>query len=213
MEEERDAVKQEQGGFPWPIMPCESDNSQGRGDSNHSNNILDEAVGPGARLERESFFVGMTRRQLAQNRRSEMFGIGQSSSSSHSSVLGEMTVSLDGPDGTGGGAVLTSSGLLDNREEVAKAVTQTVKLLALYKPNKTGDTQDNGQEEKQTVTYKKVSFVYSDRAYVMVRSGNKVHVILKKVDERPNIDQMVAHDDDEDDSVADSNLSDDRSLS
>ena len=56
-----------------------------------------------------------------------MFGIGQSSASSNSSILGEMTVSMDG------GAVLTSSGLLDNREEVSKAVTQAVKLLALYK--------------------------------------------------------------------------------
>jgi len=210
MDEEGGGVEQEQqgGGFSWPKKSCESDSTSPKQDGD-SKNILGEANGPGARLGRESFLAGMTRRHLLQERRSEMFGIGQSSSSSHSSILGEMTVSLGGPDGTGG-AVLTSSGLLDNREEVAKAVTQAVKLLALYKPDKIHG-KDNSQEDKHAVSYKKVSFVYSDRAYVVVRSGNKLHVILKKVDERPNIDQLVTHDDDEDDSAAD--LSDDRSLS
>merc|ERR1712029_994060 len=99
MDEEGGGVEQEQqgGGFSWPKKSCESDSTSPKQEGD-SKNILGEANGPRARLGRESFLAGMTRRHLLQERRSEIFGIGQSSSS-HSSILGEMTVSLGGPDG------------------------------------------------------------------------------------------------------------------
>ena len=54
-------------------------------------------------------------------------------------------------------------------------------------------------------TNKKVSFIYSNRACVVVRTWNKLTVTLKKVDERPSIHHFTNND-----SADDSDLSDDR---
>ena len=52
-----------------------------------------------------------------------------------------------------------------------------------------------------------VSFIYADRAYVVVRSGNKLMVTLKRVDERPNISHFTKNGDTD---SSDGSLSDDK---
>jgi len=131
-----------------------------------------------------------------------MFGFGESALSSNSSILGEMTISLDT------GAMVTSSGALENRESVSTAVSQAVKLMGLYhhQPRSTTAAAEGTEDEAISgQTYKKVSFVYSDRAYVVIRSGNKLMVTLKRIEERPQIDQLMTHGGD---SADDSDISD-----
>ena len=85
-----------------------------------------------------------------------------------------------------------------NKENVCPVVAQTVQVLGLY--SKLSEYESLGH-----LTYKKVSFIYSDRAYVVVRTGNKLTVTLKKVDERPSIHHFTNND-----SQDESDLSDDR---
>ena len=37
------------------------------------------------------------------------------------------------------------------------------------------------------IAYKKLSFVYADRAYVCARAGHKIYVVQKRITEPPNI--------------------------
>ena len=86
-----------------------------------------------------------------------------------------------------------------NKENVCPVVAQTVQVLGLY------TTPSEDESSAGQLTYKKVSFIYSDRAYVVVRTGNKLTVTHKKVDERPSIHHFTNND-----SADDSDLSDNR---
>ena len=40
------------------------------------------------------------------------------------------------------------------------------------------------------ISYKKLSFVYADRAYVCARAGNKIYVVQKRITEPPSIGKI-----------------------
>ena len=79
------------------------------------------------------------------------------------------------------GAVVQSSGSLENSEHVAKVVRKTLEALRDFHPD-----QDNEGEE----SFKKMSFLYTDHAYVVVRSGRNIRVIHRRVAEVPTLDEI-----------------------
>ena len=97
------------------------------------------------------------------------------------------------------GSILQSSGSLENNERVATVVNQSLNLLKEHKPNANAisglEPRENGSLDESPkhsqyhteVVHKKLSFVYSDRAYVCARSGNKIYVMQKRITEVPNI--------------------------
>jgi len=115
-------------------------------------------------------------------------------------ILGEMTLTLDG-------TIVASSGQLENNERVSGALHEAINLLQVYKPDltstdgalaaSTGASSQPSGKSTGSLTYKKVSFVFSDRAYLMIRSGNKILVTMKRVAEVPNIGQLMTHSNDE----------------
>ena len=90
---------------------------------------------------------------------------------------------------------------MENNEKVATVVNQSLNLLRNYKPNgsdvnnagRTGNDVSNLNESpkqnfyRAEIVYKKLSFVYADRAYVVARSGNKIYVVQKLKPEAPSI--------------------------
>ena len=103
------------------------------------------------------------------------------------------------------GSILQSSGTLENNENVANVINKSLNLLQHYQTTCTNSTAKNGmsspsdndanpvngssnQSQYQTeIAYKKLSFVYADRAYVCARAGNKIYVVQKRITEPPNI--------------------------
>ena len=97
------------------------------------------------------------------------------------------------------GSILQSSGSLENNENVANVINKSLNVLQNYQRTSStttsGSVKDdytfNGsvnQGQYQTeVAYKKLSFVYADRAYVCARAGNKIYVVQKRITEPPNI--------------------------
>ena len=120
--------------------------------------------------------------------------------SGEDSVLGQMTLTIEGD-------VIQSSGSLENNEKVSGVINQALKLIQVYQPScenqesnaETGteaiaeDDNRSKSDYKSELSYKKVSFVYSDRAYVLMRSGNKIHMVHRRISEAPHIGHLMTH--------------------
>ena len=94
---------------------------------------------------------------------------------------------------------------MENNENVASVVNKSLVLLQNYQT--TCNNAINGKRSENDVNvvngspnhsqyrteiaYKKLSFVYADRAYVCARSGNKIYVVQKRITEPPNIGKQV----------------------
>ena len=101
------------------------------------------------------------------------------------------------------GSILQSSGSLENNENVANVITKSLNLLQNYQTtcnnaasNSTRSENDgnfvngsssNHSQYQTEIAYKKLSFVYADRAYVCARAGNKIYVVQKRITEPPSI--------------------------
>ena len=103
------------------------------------------------------------------------------------------------------GSILQSSGTLENNENVANVINKSLNLIQNYQTTCNNSTAKNGgssqsendanlvngssnQSQYQTeIAYKKLSFVYADRAYVCARAGNKIYVVQKRITEPPSI--------------------------
>jgi len=102
-------------------------------------------------------------------------------------ILGEMTMTLDGN-------ILTSSGQLENNERVSGVVQEAMNLIQTHQLDPPPPSGDNGGGSlSSTMKYRKVSFVFSNRAYLIIRSGNKYIVTMKSVSEPPNIGHLMHH--------------------
>ena len=100
---------------------------------------------------------------------------------------------------------MQSSGTLENNENVANVINKSLNLIQNYQTTCNNSTAKNGassqsendasllngssnQSQYQTeIAYKKLSFVYADRAYVCARAGNKIYVVQKRITEPPSI--------------------------
>ena len=107
------------------------------------------------------------------------------------------------------GSILQSSGTLENNENVANVINKSLNLIQNYQTTCNNSTAKNGasaksendasqgngssnQSQYQTETaYKKLSFVYADRAYVCARAGNKIYVVQKRITEPPSIGILI----------------------
>ena len=67
------------------------------------------------------------------------------------------------------GAILSSSGTLQNNENVGKIVIQSVQLLS---------------EATLDEPLNKISFLFSDHAYVAVKTGRNIKVAHKKIQDK-----------------------------
>ena len=72
------------------------------------------------------------------------------------------------------GAVVSSSGSLQNNERLGQIITKCIQVLSA-----------SSLEEP----YKRISFLYSDHSYVIVKSGKNFKIVHKKVEEEdpPNL--------------------------
>ena len=99
--------------------------------------------------------------------------------------------------------MLQSNGTLENNENVASVVNQSLNLLQNYQSNENHYTKTtendantlNGSSSSQSnyrteITYKKLSFVYNDHAYICARSGNKIYVVQKRITVAPSIGKL-----------------------
>ena len=66
------------------------------------------------------------------------------------------------------GVILESKGSLENSEHVANIVTQSLQLLS------DASTDDD--------PFKRLSFLYTDQAYIIIKSGKNIQVIHKVID-------------------------------
>jgi len=115
------------------------------------------------------------------------------------SILGQMALNLEG-------SILQSSGSLENNENVANVITKSLNLLQNYQTscnnavgNSTRSENDgnfvngsssNHSQYQTEIAYKKLSFVYADRAYVCARAGNNIYVVQKRITEPPSIGDL-----------------------
>ena len=65
--------------------------------------------------------------------------------------------------------------------------TPTSSMMRSEKDDYTFNGSVNQGQYQTEVAYKKLSFVYADRAYVCARAGNKIYVVQKRITEPPNI--------------------------
>ena len=65
--------------------------------------------------------------------------------------------------------------------------TPTSSMISSEKDDYTFNGSVNQGQYQTEVAYKKLSFVYADRAYVCARAGNKIYVVQKRITEPPNI--------------------------
>ena len=65
--------------------------------------------------------------------------------------------------------------------------TPTSSMMKSEKDDYTFNGSVNQGQYQTEVAYKKLSFVYADRAYVCARAGNKIYVVQKRITEPPNI--------------------------
>lgn len=66
------------------------------------------------------------------------------------------------------GAITSSSGSLQNNDRIGNVVNKCLQILS-----------ENVQDEP----YQKISFLYTDHAYVIVKSGKSIKVLHRKVDQ------------------------------
>ena len=91
---------------------------------------------------------------------------------------------------------------MENNENVANVINKSLNVLQNYQRTSSTPTSSMMRSEKDDYTfngsvnqgqyqtevaYKKLSFVYADRAYVCARAGNKIYVVQKRITEPPNI--------------------------
>ena len=92
---------------------------------------------------------------------------------------------------------------------MANVINKSLNLIQNYQKTCNNSTAKNGasarvendvslgngssnQSQYQTETaYKKLSFVYADRAYVCARAGNKIYVVQKRITEPPSIGNTI----------------------
>lgn len=91
------------------------------------------------------------------------------SSSLDSTVLGQLVLSLEGD-------IIQSSGTLQNNENVSKVVMNSLAILRDYKPG-------NGFDKN----FHRISFVYSDRAYIVAKTNQNIRIVQKRVTEAPSL--------------------------
>lgn len=67
------------------------------------------------------------------------------------------------------GAILNSTGSLENNENVGTIITQSIQLLS---------------ESKLNEPLNKISFLFSDHAYVAVKAGKNIKVAHKRIQDK-----------------------------
>merc|ERR1712062_163476 len=82
--------------------------------------------------------------------------------SHQSDIIGELLLSQDG-------AILNSTGSLENNENVGTIITQSIQLLS---------------ESTLNEPLNKISFLFSDHAYVAVKAGKNIKVAHKRIQDK-----------------------------
>ena len=67
---------------------------------------------------------------------------------------------------------MQSSGSLENNENIANIISQSLQILS-----------DASHDDP----FKRISFLYSDHAYVVVKSGKTIQIIHKQIDSPPSM--------------------------
>jgi len=89
--------------------------------------------------------------------------------SSSDDILGQLTVTPDG-------AVVSSSGSLQNNERLGQTITKCIQILSA-----------SPLEEP----FKRISFLYSDHCYVVFKSAKTLKIVHKKVEEDIPLDLYI----------------------